>query len=205
MTGPHRLHPEDRADFQAVLRLALNTADMRAALLTDPSGRATARVRARARDEADDIAAGAEKEYAAFCAVRASAQSGPQHRPGHGTVLHALAVLTPVVAAMSAAALLLIGYVLQLTPDPGTLPASLVTAGWILALIAAVSALLALAALLRAAVRGRDGPATADRVEQARLTWQQALLERGMLPHVRRYVREDPALRTAAPPQGSRP
>ncbi|MGX5210933.1 hypothetical protein ACWKT3_20025 [Streptomyces violaceus] len=205
MAGPHRLHPEDRADFEAVLHLALNTADTRAALLTDPNGRATARVRTRALDETDDITEGAEKEYAAFCAVRASARSGPQHPPVHGTVLPALAVLTPVIAGTSAATLLLIGYVLQLTPSPGALPPSLVTSGWVLALIAAVSALLALAALLRTAVRERGSPPTADHVEQARLTWQQALLERGMLPYVRRYVREDLTLRTVAPPNSSSP
>ena len=108
--------------------------------------------------------------------------------------------LTPPVAASSAAVLLVLGYLLQLTDTPGTLPASLVTAGWILALVAAVSTLIALAALLGTAIRGPAAPPPhTARLEQARLDWQQALLERGMLPHLRRYLGEDLHLGSAPP------
>ncbi|SEQ97618.1 hypothetical protein SAMN04487983_101010 [Streptomyces sp. yr375] len=183
MAGPPRLRPEDRADFEAVLRLATNTVDAGTAV----------RVRARAFDAADEITAAAGEEYAAYLAVRSAA--------GRGTLLPALAVLTPILAAVSAAALLPLGYGLQLADVQGTLPASLVTAGLLLAAIAAVSAVVALAALLRTAVSERGGPPSAARVAEARLSWQHALLARGMVPHVTRCVHESP--REPEEPDGS--
>ncbi|MGW6906726.1 hypothetical protein [Streptomyces sp. NPDC054940] len=199
MAGPHRLRPEDRADFEAVLHLALSTADIRAALLADPTGHAARYLRAHALDAADEITAEAGDAYDTYLAVRSSAPHGPEHPPSKATLLSALSVLTPLVAATSAAILLLLGYVLQLAEISGSLPASLVTAGWVLALIAAVSTLLALTALLRTALQQRHGVPSADRLEQARITWQQALLDRGMLPHLRRRISEDPLLRATLP------
>ncbi len=81
----------------------------------------------------------------------------------------------------------------------GSLPGSLITAGWILTLVAALSTLIAVAALLGAAIRGRGTPAYPARLEQARLDWQQALLERSVPPHLGRRVGGDPALRPAPP------
>lgn len=98
------------------------------------------------------------------------------------------------MAASSAAVLLVLGYLLQLTDVRGTLPGSLITAGWILTLVAALSTLVALAALLCTAICGRGTPAHHARLEQARLDWQQALLEHGMLPHLRRHLGENPPL-----------
>ncbi|GAB7103348.1 hypothetical protein JCM4814A_16620 [Streptomyces phaeofaciens JCM 4814] len=190
MTGPPRLCPEDRPDFDAVLRLAMGTAEIRTALSAGPGGRAGDRLRSRALDAADEIAAAAGPEYAAYLAVRAAGRRAAAPRPatGHHTLLPALAVLTPVVAATSATFLLLFGYTLRLADPTAALPGSLVTAGWVLAAVAAVSTL---AALLRTAVRERGGPPTPEQVEQARLDWQQALLARGMLPHLNGYVREE--------------
>ncbi|MGW0823132.1 hypothetical protein [Streptomyces sp. NPDC002845] len=51
---------------------------------------------------------------------------------------------------------------------------------------------------LRMAIRQHGAP-SADRLEQARLTWHQALLDRAMLPHLRRCISEDPLLRTTLP------
>ncbi|WP_198655577.1 hypothetical protein [Streptomyces geranii] len=204
-TTTTRLRPEDRPDFEAVLRLTMSTAPIGRPLLADPTGQATARIRRRALDAADEITATTEREYAAYLALRSAARLGPTPSPTspptrRNTLLPALAVLTPVVAATSAAALLLLGYTLQLADEVATLPASLVNAGWVLALTAALSALAALTALLRTAIRERGGPPTADRVEQARLSWQQALLDRGMVPHLHRYLAEDPLLARAAEP-----
>lgn len=61
------------------------------------------------------------------------------------------------MAATSAAVLLLVGYALQIASASGSFPASLVTAGWVLALIAAVSTLLALTTLLRTTLHQRGG------------------------------------------------
>ncbi|GAB2972032.1 hypothetical protein GCM10023080_040040 [Streptomyces pseudoechinosporeus] len=48
MAHPSGLRPQDRADFEAVLHLALNTPDILSALRADPTGRAATRLRLRA-------------------------------------------------------------------------------------------------------------------------------------------------------------
>ncbi|WP_063759484.1 hypothetical protein [Streptomyces sp. NRRL S-37] len=200
MADPLRLRPEDRPDFEAVLRLALGTADVREALGADPTGRAAERLRLRALGDADGIAVAARAEYGAYLAARTSARSGPPFHPVTGSLLPALAVLTPLVATASAAVLLVLGYLLRLADTGSALPGSLITAGWILTLIAGTSALLAFAALLRTAVRGGDGSAHSARTQRARLDWHQALLHRGLLPHLRRHLREEPFPHPAPPP-----
>ncbi|MER5215309.1 hypothetical protein ABT063_33370 [Streptomyces sp. NPDC002838] len=197
MADPSGLRPQDRADFEAVLQLALNTPDILGALRADPTGRAATRLRALA--DADEITAAAYGEYRTYLTCpTASAEETTPRRPAAGLVT-ALAVLTPPVAASSAAVLLLLGYLLQLTDVRGTLPGSLIAAGWILTLIAALSALIALTTLLGTAIRGRGASTHPARLEQARLDWQQALLERGILPHLRRSIGEDPLLHPAPP------
>jgi hypothetical protein len=210
VSGPPRLRPEDRADFEAVLHLALNTPDIHAALLADPTGQATGRMHAQALEAADKITAAVDDEYRAYLAVRAAAQPARPPRSANGALLPALAVLTPPLAASSSAVLLVLGYALQLADAQGTLPGSLVTAGWVLALVAAASALMALAALVHTAIRQRGVPAPdgrprtipRDRLEQTRWTWQQALLDRGMLSYLRRRIREEASLRPTPPRTG---
>lgn len=204
VTGPPRLYPEDRADFQAVLHLALSTPDIRSALNADPNGQAATRLRATALQAANDITAAARDEYQQYVTMRAAVRGGPRRPGADGTILSALMVLTPPVAATSAAALLVLGYLLQLADMQGTLPGSLVTAGWVLGLLAAAGALIAFAALLHTEMRRRSDPPHADRLEQTRLNWQQALLDRGMLPHLRQCMRQDPLLQ-AAPPEHQPP
>lgn len=165
MAGPPRLRPQDHADFEAVLDVALNTGDVRSALRADPTGRASVRLRAQALEAAEEITAAAVDAYAAYLATRDSPRPDPVHPTGGGTVLPALMVLTPLVAATSAAVLLLLGYVLQVADASGSFPASLVTAGWVLALIAVVSTLVTLIALLRKALHQRGGRPSADRLE----------------------------------------
>lgn len=202
MADPSGLRPQDRADFEAVLHLALNTPDILSALRTDPTGRAAARLRLRALADTGEITAAAYGEYRTYLtclAPNASAEETTPRRPVGTGLVAALAVLTPPVAASSAAVLLVLGYLLQLTDVRGTLPGSLITAGWILTLVAALSTLIALAALLGTVIRGRGTSAHPARLEQARLDWQQALLERGVLPHLRRHLGEDPSLHSAPP------
>jgi hypothetical protein len=183
VADPPRLRPEDRPDFEAVLGLALSTADVHGAVRADPTGRTAAHLRAHALAHADDITAAAGEPYRAYLAARTAARTAARRPLATGSLLPALAVLTPLVAATSAGALLLLGSLLQVADAPGPLPGSLVTAGWTLALMAAVTGLLGLAALLRSALGAR-----ADRVEDARLAWRQALLDRGILPHLRRHT-----------------
>ncbi|GHD05795.1 hypothetical protein GCM10010313_23080 [Streptomyces violarus] len=201
MAEPSRLRPEDRPDFEAVLHLAPSTTDIRGALGADPTGRAAARLRACAPAHADDIAAAAGEPYRACLAVPRAARHEAWGPLGAGSPLPALAVLTPLVAAMSAGVLLLLGSLLQVADVPGPLPGSLLAAGWTLALVAAVTGLLALAAPLRTAL-GRRGAATAGRVGHARPAWRQALLDLGMLPHLRGQPapRPEAAMTPCSPP-----
>ncbi|WP_405608254.1 hypothetical protein [Streptomyces sp. NBC_00076] len=223
MSEPSGLRPEHRADFEAVLHLALNTPDIRSALRADPAGLAARRLRVRALADAEEIAAPAQAEYRTYLACldldppateaetagadRHAAESDPHRRaegsgPRRGAEagpLPAPAVLTPLMAATSAVTLLVLGHLLQLADVHGTLPGSLTTAGWILALVAALSTLVTLAALMGTAVRGRTGSAHGARRERTWLDWRQALLEHGMLPHLRRCLDEDPSLRASRP------
>lgn len=177
----------DRADFERVLRRALDTPDIRSALHADPTGRAAKRLREWALEAADEIGAAADEEYRAYREARDRRPRG-RFPVVDGTVAPLLLVLTPLVATLSAAVLLLVGYALRLASVA-------VIAGWVLAGIAAVTALTGLGVLLRAALRGGDGtpeerPGTTPDVQRARDRWQQALLERGVLPYLRHRLPE---------------
>ncbi|MFF3373983.1 hypothetical protein ACFYXF_13725 [Streptomyces sp. NPDC002680] len=196
MARPPHLRPEDRADFEGILHRALSATDIRTALRADSSVEVAMRLRAQALRDADEIVAAAGDEYRDYLAVRTAAGRGRESRPaGPGALLPALAVLTPPIAATSAAVLLLLGYALRLAAVRGTAAGSFIAAGWVLALVAATSALAALTALLRTAIRHRGGPAhghgfrrTARNVDDARERWQRALLEHGMLPYLRQQL-----------------
>ena len=181
-----------RADFERVLRLALDTPDIRSALHADPTGRAAARLRARALEAAGEIAAVADDEYRAYRAVR----DRPRDRfpLAEGTLGPLLLVLTPLMSTLSAAVLLFIGYVLRLATGATDFATSALTAGWVLAAIAAVTAIAGLCVLPRTALRGEgpsgERPVAAADVRRARDTWQRALLERGLLPYLRRHLPE---------------
>ncbi|MFL5993871.1 MAG: hypothetical protein ACJ736_06065 [Streptomyces sp.] len=160
MTAPFRLRPDDRPDFEAVLRLALNTPDPRAALAVDPTGRTAARPRLRVLTDADEITAAARNEYGTYLALHAPTHENDQERPAGNSLLPAMAVLTPAVAGTSGAVLLLLGHALQLTDPQHALADSLVTTGRLLALIAVVSTLIAFTAPLTHAVRRQGGVTT---------------------------------------------
>ncbi|QCX74216.1 hypothetical protein C9F11_02565 [Streptomyces sp. YIM 121038] len=197
-----RLRPEDRADFAWVLALALDVTEIRTALARSPVAPDTARLRAGALAEADGIAAAAADEYRTYLRARAAvmpppapaappAGTSPTDR-GAGALLPALGVLTPLVSAVAAAVFLLSGYGLRLAAPRSQAATTLVTAGWVCALVAAVSAGVGLCALLVAAVRDRTRPPSEHPLpvrnpaaERARAAWHQALLDRGLLPYLR--------------------
>ncbi|TRO60516.1 MULTISPECIES: hypothetical protein [unclassified Streptomyces] len=204
MPGPPRLRPEDRADFEDVLRQALSTTDIRTALLADPTSATATRLRAQALRAVDEITAAAGDEYREYLAARTTVEHNRQSRTtvAHGgqsrpasprALLPALAALTPPIAATAAAVLLVLGYSLRLADAQGPTGGSLVTAGWVFALIAAASTLAGLTALLCTALRTRPGHgdrtgASARNLHHARARWQRALLERGALPYLRRQL-----------------
>ncbi|MFE7901974.1 hypothetical protein ACFU3E_31635 [Streptomyces sp. NPDC057424] len=151
----------------------------RGALGSGPTGRAPAHLRAHALTHADEIAASGDEPYRPCLAVRRTARHEARGPLGTGSPLPSLVVLTPLMAGTSAVALLLTGGLLHVADALGPLPGSLVAAGWTLALVAALTGLVPLAALLHRALRRRDPPPTADQVEHARLVWRQELLGRG--------------------------
>ncbi|MDW4911025.1 hypothetical protein RB628_38355 [Streptomyces sp. ADMS] len=116
---PTRLRPEDRPDFDATLRPAMSSAGIGEAPLAGPTGPTAVRVRKRALDAADEITAVTTREYAAHLALRVAARRRPTGpSTSRGTLLPALAVLTPVVGTVSAAALLVLGYSLTHSSSP---------------------------------------------------------------------------------------
>ncbi|MFI8933756.1 hypothetical protein ACIG3E_39565 [Streptomyces sp. NPDC053474] len=204
-----RLRPEDRADFAWVLALALDVTEIRTALARSPVAPDTARLRAGALAEADGIAAAADDEYRTYLRARAAvmpppppgappAEASPPSR-GAGALLPALGVLTPLISAVAAAVFLLCGYGLRLATPRSQAATTLVTAGWVCALVAAVSTGVGLCALLVTAVRDRARPPSAHPLpvrnpaaEQARAAWHQALLDRGLLPYLRGQLTVSP-------------
>ncbi|MCF1647065.1 hypothetical protein [Streptomyces indiaensis] len=140
--------------------------------------------------------------YRSCLAVRGAARHEAWRLPGTGELLPVLAVLTPLVAGTSAAALLLIGGLLHVADALGPLPGSLVAAGWTLALVAAPTGLAGLAGLLYTGLHRRGAPPAADRVDHARLVRRQEPLDRGMLPHLRRHPGSHPgtAITPCSPP-----
>lgn len=200
MTGVPGLAPEDREDFERVLRQALDRGDIRSALGTDRTGRAATRLRIRARSAAEEIATAAEEEYRAYRAAREAAGGrSPVPRSGraaaHGTAGLLLAVLTPLVSATASAVLLLIGFGLRLAAPAAEFGSSVITAGWTLALLAVLTSGLSVGVLVRSGLRGRTEPAAPQEPagapgasDRARERWRQALLERGVLPWLRREL-----------------
>ncbi|MFD7971401.1 hypothetical protein [Streptomyces clavifer] len=217
--GETGVDAEAGADFEEMLRLALDTPEIRRSL-----GRAGVRTGAGylvslARDEADVIRAAAGDEYAAYRRLRASVE-GPgarcSGRPrGRETVtvgrglLEAMAVLAPLLSAAAATIFLLLGQALRLAGTQRSLADALVDAGWTSAVVAGVTAVVAGIALVLAAARNRaaSGPCSGcprhqgPAVTEARAAWRGALLERGLLP----FLRHQSALLRAPLPEGALP
>jgi hypothetical protein len=184
-----------------VLDLALALIDVRAGLCDDRGGTSMIRLRAQALEAADEMVAAAGNEYRTYCAARTEAGRrasvpGGRFPTADGALWPVLAVLLPLVSAVAAAVLLLVGYGLRLAGRAEGFAASVAMAGWMLALVAVVTLAVGLWALLRTALRRRDEPPDGQRlsdgvdVERARERWQEALLERGVLPYLRLHLPE---------------
>lgn len=193
---------EDRPEFERVLDEALRTARddygpaAVAARLTAPQ------LRAMALSAAVPIAACAATEYAEFVRLRTELRH-PAYAPiltgargaNSAGLAAVVSVLVPLLAGAAAVIFLLLGYGLHLAGPEPALAASLRSVGWAFVLLAAASALLAMAGVLWTALRNgatavRDRPdaaptGLASDVERARRAWQAALLERGVLPFLR--------------------
>ncbi|MFE8018355.1 hypothetical protein ACFU3O_37210 [Streptomyces antibioticus] len=222
MNEPGRLEAVDQADFEQTLHVALNDPDIHEAL-QQPTAQVTAeQLRARALAAAATVAAAAATEYAALqrLRVRTVTAPTPTSRPrqpatatatataGNG-LLAALAVLTPVLSAAAAAIFLLLGYGLQLTGTQQHLSVALIRAGWVAGAAAVLTTAAAVTGLVITAARHRATPRhpqpdTAS-LARAHAAWRQALLERGLLPFLRRELHQSPTPaprpRTPSPPE----
>ncbi len=207
-SAPHLL-TEDRPDFERVLDEALHLVLGELPLQDEVAAPLNAeQLRTLALAASDVIGATASEEYDAYRAIRAEAREtaresarlrdnrafgyaamGVAEGAGSGAGLVAvLAVLTPLLAGAAALIFLLIGYALQaVSPEPG-IASPLRTAGWFFAAVTAASILLGAIGLLLTALRDgssaiHDTPdAMPPEVARARDAWQDALLDRGMLP-----------------------
>ncbi|WP_406509897.1 hypothetical protein [Streptomyces sp. NBC_00212] len=198
------LREQDAEEFAHLLQLALTSREIKGLLRSAGHAVDADRLRGEALRERARIAAAAACEYRAFLRaaaatdVRAEAPPEPLDdipEPERGGLLTVLAVLTPALSAMAAALLLLIGYALHLVGLHAHLARGLHNAGWMFASLAALSALPGLVALLVTAARNRPaaqagpgpqaGPAPHPEAVRAYELWRQALLERGILPHLR--------------------
>ncbi|WP_063734487.1 hypothetical protein [Streptomyces sp. RTd22] len=210
---PPALRPEDEPDVERVLRKALNTPEIRAALRRHGSAgsAATGRLRARVLAERTGIAAAAAPEYAAYLRQRTAkapdVRTGPAASATAGVrgLLPALAVLAPVLAAAATAVFLLLGSVLGLGGPGRELGDALLTAGQTAAVVTAVTTACGVAWLLSTAAAHRTPAPTSGTpgAAEAREAWRRALLERGVLPYLRAELRRTEPNRTAAP--GRRP
>ncbi|MFJ8386523.1 hypothetical protein ACIQ9Q_18730 [Streptomyces sp. NPDC094438] len=197
------LRTQDAEEFARLLQLALDSREIRRQLRSVAQAVDVEELRIRALRELGTIAAAAAAEHRAFLRAAATAEEragghpGPDDEPAdpepeRGGLLAVLAVLTPALAAIAAALLLLIGYALQLAGFHPHLARGLRNSGWLFAGLAALSALPGLAALLITAARNRPaaqaGPAPDPETARAYELWRQALLERGILPHLREHI-----------------
>ncbi|MFE7750956.1 hypothetical protein [Streptomyces sp. NPDC057428] len=200
-----RLEAEDQADFAQVLRLALESQEIRTALRHADAGVDAEHLRSQAVAATEAISAAAAAEHTAYLRLRATAGRSAARRFGHPRkvdastggreLLTALAVLTPVLSATASAICLLLGYSLRLAGTQQHLAAGLVGTGWIVAALAGLAALAAAAALIATAMRHLPAPggnprhADTPSAMAAREAWRQALLERGTLPFLHQQLR----------------
>ncbi|MFI6344898.1 hypothetical protein [Streptomyces sp. NPDC050560] len=242
-SAPHLL-TEDREEYERILDEVLHTAPHRTDLVAFSHRFDRDRLRSLALDATDEITAAADAEYRQYVKLRAvltgRGRRGPVRAkalalmpgtgggPGHGGpvvgpdadephgagLVAVVAVLTPVLAGAAALIFLLVGYVLELLDPAPAFASTMVTVGWVFAVVAAVAILLAGAALLVTALRNGSTSLRADAgtrlrqdVELARDAWRVALVERGIVPFLKealaRLEAQEPS--PAAEPTGRMP
>jgi hypothetical protein len=190
-SAPHLL-PEDRPEFERILKEALTTAQQ----WPDPAkaGRplSTEQLRTMALAASSAIASCAATEYQHYVTVRgrlrrpaaaaeARTESGegsdlPTVGPAAGAgesaqdsgagLVAVLAVLVPVLAGTAAVIFLLIGYLLHAVSRDTRSADPLITAGWIFAALAAAAIVLAMAGVLITALRNSATSVRAGAVEE---------------------------------------
>ncbi|MGQ4515029.1 hypothetical protein [Streptomyces sp. DW26H14] len=122
-------------------------------------------------------------------------------------IVAVVAVLVPVLAAIAAVIFLLAGYLLKALGPAHPLDDALISFGWFFASVMALGILAGGIGLVITALRngstqirslGTGGTEEAGELAEAREEWRTALLERGIVPYLRRTLRE--AEESVAPP-----
>ncbi|MEV7090359.1 hypothetical protein AB0O07_31525 [Streptomyces sp. NPDC093085] len=223
-SAPHLLS-EDRADFERILDDVLRNAHERPDLAKVGQRLTAEQLRTRALNATARIATAAAAEYEHYATLREESRApaattpdsvrdpAPEEPPGSGAGLTAVvSVLVPVLGGVAAVIFLLVGYLLKALDPPPAFASSLVAVGWFFAAITAIGILGAAVGLLVTAMRnsstelpadetaGREPP---DEVARAREAWRHALLERGILPFLRKAL-DDAGTAPAATPAPTR-
>ncbi|GLX49808.1 membrane protein [Streptomyces hygroscopicus subsp. hygroscopicus] len=212
---PQHLRSEDRREFERLLDEVLRSAPHRPELAAVGQRLSRAQLRAMAIDASALIAAAAAVEYQRYVRVRdelrhpeqGSGAAGPAEPNAVATDLAAphgagavavVAVLAPLLSATAAAIFLLIGYILR-TLDPGqSFAGTMLTAGWVFGALTVAALLVAAVGLLVTALRNGASPesrardAAAEEVVRARTDWEDALLERGIVPFLQEALTDRP-------------
>ncbi|GAA3723119.1 hypothetical protein [Streptomyces tremellae] len=216
-SAPHLLG-EDRADFERILDEALRAARDRPDLAAVGRQLTAHQLRGMALDAQSLIAQAAAPEYERYRELRAERRaprpaspvpappsSAPVPRlPGTSVlgdpattgagVAAIAAVLVPVLAAVAALIFLVAGYLLRGVGATRPLADALIAFGWFFASVMALGMLAAGVGLLVTALRNGStqirSAGALDEVAQAREQWREALLERGIVPYLRRTLRE---------------
>ncbi|MFF4948122.1 hypothetical protein [Streptomyces chattanoogensis] len=178
-----------------MLDRALNSEEISAALHGAGGTPHVEQLRTQALGARAAIVSAADVEYRAYLQLRASAADSRPARQSAETatragagLLPALGVLIPALSATAAAIFLVFGCGLRVVGMRSRLADELIVAGLTAAAIAAAATLIGLVWMLVAAARNRAAadagtPGDVDSAAmRAREAWQQALLERGVMP-----------------------
>ncbi|MFB6439710.1 hypothetical protein ACFCVY_23470 [Streptomyces sp. NPDC056411] len=193
----------DDPDFARLVDRALDSDEVKDALRRSDTGLDTEALRTLALRARAAVTATADAEYRGYLRLRTAApavptvapepppqQPGTPVRAGAG-VLPALGVLVPALAATAAALFLLLGFGLRALGLSRRLADELVRAGFTATGVAAATALCGLVWLLVTAARNRsaaaadplpEAPDPDPALARAHEAWQQAVLERGVIP-----------------------
>ncbi|MFJ1546449.1 hypothetical protein [Streptomyces sp. NPDC088246] len=211
MDRPDHLRAEDLPAFERILDHALKSPAIQEERHRTPRALNNEQLRTRALGARTAIAASAASEYRTYRQLlAASASSGAARRRARresdgaaantSNTLHAVAVLVPGLSATAAVVFGLIGFAFRAVDMHSHLADVMLLAGLAAAGVAAVTVLAGLVWMLVAAARNRSTTAGTDpEVDHARGAWQEALLERGILPFLSN------SLQAASPADSGRP
>jgi hypothetical protein len=195
--------PASDPAFERMLDRALDSPEVAAAIDAVGAGPVRQGLRAQALTARERLVGVAAAEYERYLVLRATAlgrDASPrgEARTRHG-LLPVLAVLVPSLGAVATGVFLLCGFGLRAFAVRPHIGDGLVMAGVIAAAVTAGAALGDLGWTLVTGARGRsrcgrDDAAERDpEVRRARETWENALLERGLLPFLLDRVDRRPA------------